>query len=169
MEELKISNANSQGNLDLTLARSDFLDAFSDLETQIHRILQSCGVPQSTAPFKQRLESFRSAGKTPLIAKSNFPDRDRIADTIVELLPVRADIVHSHMKPCLIDGEAAALFINSQEANSRHPTGRAISLVQLKAMLAQLNTIREQLVGLGRKATPASSPQPPLLGAAGGP
>ena len=161
--------ADMQDKIDFVFARSDVLDAFAELEALIGRILKSCGHPASNEPFGHRLKAFRTAGKTTFIAKANLGQRDHIADAIADLLPIRADIVHSAMRLVTFDGREVALFVNAQQAFAPYPQARIVDLVQLRGLARELRDLRKRVSELAKCVNPASSPPPPSPGAAGGP
>ena len=154
--------------VELYLLRSDFLDACANLEAAVCRILRSCGDARSTEPFGHRVQAFRKAEKTNLIAKANFGQRDQIADAIAELLPVRADIVHSAMKISLLDGQTTALFTNARTASDDYPVVRLLKAQDFRELIRRVANLTARTGTLGR-VSPASSPPPPSPDAAGGP
>lgn len=145
-----------QHKIDFVLLRNDFLDAFSDLETEISKVLQSCGIGNSKEPFGQRLQKFRGVSKTTLIANTNYPKRDRLADKIGDILPIRADLIHSHMVVRTVNSEPSARFVNSQDAYARYPQGREMSLTDLQGLVASVSDLTLQIKELRRVANPAS-------------
>lgn len=151
----------------LHIARSEFLDAFAELELVVLKILKSSGATAKGEPFSQKVKSFRSVNKTSLIAKANFPQRDILADDICTLLRIRADIVHSRMTICEINGVLAASFINVNEAGTPYPATRILDQSQLKQLTAEATRLVRR-IGQLNKTNPASSPQPPSPDAAGG-
>lgn len=154
--------------VELYLLRNDFLDACADLETAVCRVLRSCGDARSTEPFGHRVQAFRKAEKTNLIAKANYGQRDQIADAIAALLPVRADIVHSAMKLSTVDGQAMALFTNARAASDDYPLVRMLKAADFRELIRRVASLTARTAGLGR-ISPASSPPPPLRDAAGDP
>ncbi len=162
-----ISHHAAEGT-ELLLARSDFLDAFADLEIAVTRILRSCGTVTKGEPFSQKVKAFKTAEKTTLIAKSNHAMRDQIADEIFGLLQIRADIVHSRMTIRIIDGKVAASFLNVQEAGALFPPCRILIHSEIKQLIEMTNRLTQRIRALNR-ASPASSPPPPSPGAAGAP
>ena len=80
-------------------ARNDILDAFADLEARVAFILKRAGkLPPKGQCLGQRIEIFRTVKANSEIATANLVKRDTLANSISELLPVRADIVHSKME-----------------------------------------------------------------------
>jgi len=161
MESSHTAILESQQTLDFAILRNDFLDAFSDLETEVTRILSSCGISASNEAFGLRLQKFREVSKTSLIANTNYGTRDRVADDIAKLLSLRADIIHSRMLVRLIASEPSARFVNSQDAHSKHPPGRELSLAEMRTLVSTVCNLADQIKDLRRKANPASSPPPP--------
>lgn len=157
--------ADMQDKIDFVLARNDFLDCFAELEAVIGRILKSCGQSVSNEPFGNRLKAFRLAEKTTLIAKANLAHRDHIADAIAELLPIRADVVHSTMRLATFDSRTVALFVNAQQAYSQCPQARIIDLSQLRALAREMRDLRKRVSELAKRANPTPSPSGPTPGA----
>lgn len=153
---------------ELVDARSQVLDAFSELEQTIARLLKRSEQKPHGPHFGARVEAFRKIEGIPEIAKANYPKRDRLADKICDLLPVRADIVHSCMKVYRIDAISTAHFINSQNANQSYPDGRLLTLDQLDEIAKAARLIVCEIAQLGR-VIPPSSPHPPSPGATGDP
>ncbi|MBK9011755.1 hypothetical protein [Novosphingobium sp.] len=168
MDLQAISNQEALDGIELLLARSDFLDAFADLETAVLRVLRSCGTVPKGEPFSQRVKALKTAEKTTLIAKSNHAQRDQIADEIMALLQIRADIVHSRMSIRTIDGKLAAFFLNVQETGALFPACRILNHSELKQLSSMVTRLTERISALNR-VNPASSPRPPSLGGAGVP
>ena len=152
----------------LGLARSHFLDAFADVEAEIIRFLNQAGQFKSGTPFGSRIEAFRKLEGISRIAKANHTKRDKVADEIAALRPVRADIVHSRMQVRLMDNTAYALFVNAQNRHESYPSCRILNLADLETITRKLSEYLMDLNNLGR-VNPPSSPQPPLPGAAGDP
>ena len=168
MQQQAITDPATCGATEMLIVRNDFLDAFADLESAVVRVLRSCGVPAKGEPLSHKLKAFRTAEKTPLIAKSNLSQRDQIADDIAALLPIRADVVHSRMQLCTIDGQTAAIFVNGQESGLLFPPARVLNLSDMRQLVAMTHRLVERIAGL-KRINPASSPLPPSPDAAGGP
>lgn len=154
--------------IDIYLLRNEFLDAFAELETAVFRVLHSCAKPATSEPFSQRVKAFRTAEKTGLIAKANLSQRDQIADGIVNLLTVRADIVHSVMKISNVDGCDTAIFVNAREASADFPLARSLTVNDLRDLIQKVKQLNNQIANL-RSVNPPSSQPPPSPGAAGVP
>ena len=162
-----ISHHAAEGT-ELLLARSDFLDAFADLEAAVTRILRSCGTVTKGEPFSQKVKALRTADKTTLIAKSNHAQRDQIADEIFALLQIRADIVHSRMTMRIVDGKVAASFLNVHETGAPFPPCRLLFHSEIKQLIEMTNRLTQRIRALNR-SNPASWPPPPSPGAKAAP
>lgn len=153
-----------QGKATLVVARSDFIDAFAELEEIVSRILRSAGHAPKGEPFCQRIKTFRGLDKTPLIAKQNFGARNQLADAILALLPVRADIVHSRLDVRTIDGVAAAMLTNAHESGTEYPTCRVLTATQFHELTARIVRYTQRIAALGKTkpetpSAPVSSPE----------
>jgi|GEM_PF-1983463 hypothetical protein len=148
--------------------RSQVLDAFSELEQAIAQLLKAAGQKPNGSHLGAKVEKFREIDGIPQMAKANHSKRDRLADQICDLFPVRADIVHSQMRVCRVDGVATANFINSQNASQSYPEGRLLTVEALTQIVSDARKIVSDIAQLGRVTQP-SSPPPPSPGEAGVP
>lgn len=150
-------------------ARSDFLDRFADIEARIASMLKAKGDCLKSTSFATRLEQFRKLSGIPQIANSNKPQLDVIADSITDLLQVRADIVHSRMTILNVGDQPFAKFVNAQHRHHQCPACRLISLADFSALTDRLANIHEKIVSLCQKSNPPSEPPTPSPDPAGGP
>ena len=155
--------------LEIKALRSDILDAFADLECLIYSFLKDSKIVSKAPHLGARLEAFKTIDGISRIAKANYTKRDRLADDISALLPIRADIVHSRIKTCVIDGASAARFVNSQNACVDYPPNRILMADELREICYRIKCIVAELGTLGRVTSPAPSLPPPSPAAAGGP
>lgn len=153
----------------LKAARSELLDAFADLEAAICVFIKDAKLAPKAQHLGARIEAFKAIDGIPRIAKANYSTRDKLASEVAALLPVRADIVHSRMRPCLVDGAPAAKFINSMQELEDFPLCRILTVDELRTMASKVLRIVTQLSQLGRVSNPASLPPPPSQDAAGDP
>ena len=169
MKHEVIHTEKSLATLEWLQARNDILDAFADLETRIAFILKRAkNLPPKGQCLGQRLEIFRTVKANSEIAAANLARRDTLVNSIAELLPVRADIVHSRMKIHLIDGSPVGIFVNSHDANEKFPQNRLLTLAEMRCLVNSVQELTESLSKLS-KPNPPSSPPPPSPGAAAGP
>ena len=87
---------------------------------------------------------------------------------VEDLLPLRNDLVHSHLRVALLDQQAVACFWNSRDAQSDKESLRLFTAAGLR----QLAQSTADLAGAIRESgspNPPPSPPPPSPGAAGGP
>lgn len=133
-------------------ARSEFLDAFGGLEAQLLKLLRSGKKPVNAAQTTALLEAFRKLEATPLIAKANLPKRDTLAARIDELLPVRADIVHSRMIVHMVGNDCEVRFVNARNSHEKHPQSRNLTIAQLEALIRDVGALTDELSGLNQSA-----------------
>ena len=150
-----------QAKATLVVARSEFIDAFAELEEVVSRILRSAGHAPKGEPFCQRIKTFRGLDKSPLIAKPNFGARNQLADAILALLPVRADIVHSRLDVRMIDGLAAAMLTNAHESGTEYPTCRVLTATQFHELTNRIVRYTQRIGALGKtKPETTTAPAP---------
>lgn len=151
---------------ELAQARSDVLDAFASLEAMVCKMLRAAEKQlPNAAQFSARLEAFKKLEGISQIAKANLQKRDRLVAEISALLPVRADIVHSRLKACQIDGLPAAIFVNSQNQSDSYPQCRILTLDAMRRMVEAILRYAKDISELGRVINPPSLPQQPSPGA----
>lgn len=149
-------------------ARSEFLDAFSDLEVAVAKVLRSADAPISSEAFGHILEKFKRVPPAPLLAKANLSRRNSLANEAIELLKVRADVVHSHMKVQVTKGGGRARFVNSRSVGTKAAIPREMTLQELVDVTQKTRSLVADIANLNR-INPPSSPLPPSRDAAGGP
>ena len=159
------SHQHQTADAELGYVRSQVLDAFSEIELAIARLLIAAGNQPKGPHLGSMVEAFRKIEGIPGVAKANHPKRDDLANKICELLPVRADIVHSQMKVCRVDGVASAQFVNSQNASQSYPECRLLSVKHMIDIANAARTIASGIAQLNR-INPPSSPPLPSPGAA---
>ena len=164
-----ITQPEQLGEFELKALRSEILDAFADLESLICSFLKDARLSSKASHFGARVEAFKMIEGITRIAKANYSKRDRLAEDIAGLLPIRADIVHSRMRICVIDGFPAAIFVNSQNKSEAFPPRRILTADELGTMCSKILHIVAELGTLQRVSNPASSPPPPSPAAATAP
>lgn len=169
MKHEVIVSEESVSNFELIVARSAMLDAFGDLEARICCFLKDAKQLPKSQPLRSKIEAFKSLPGMPQLAKANLAKRDTLADEISQLLPIRADVVHSRMTRHDIDGKQAAIFVNSQNRSDAYPPCRILTEGDMRRITKDVLRIVTELGNLGRVVNPASSPQPPSPGAKGDP
>jgi len=124
------------------LLRSEFLDSFGRLEAEVMQYIGKTEVKAtSSTPFSQKLAALAKA-------RDRFKNPKRLDVRIAairELLPVRADIVHSVLELILIfDGQTTSMklqFRNSSDCERRPLT---LTHDQLAIIIRRLNQLAGQ-------------------------
>lgn len=158
---MKYSSEHDINTAQFQQLRSEFLDAFAELESFIAVLLDHAGKAAPAQHLGCRLKEFREIEPNSRLAKENLKRRDQLAGKISALLPLRADIVHSTMRVCIIDGEPSAIFVNAQNLAESNPPCRVMSQADLTRLLKQVEDLTAQLRTLNRSPNPPSSqPRP---------
>ncbi|MFZ5744170.1 MAG: hypothetical protein ACOY7T_06780 [Pseudomonadota bacterium] len=156
MEQAANLNAKAT-SVDFALARSDFLDAFSAVESSICRILERAGIGcKSNEPFGNRLLAFGQIEKADLLAPSRIGQRNNLVRGVGKILPIRADVVHSAMRVDRLGEEAVAIFVNAQVAHDPDAPMRVLSLDRFRKHTSKLEDYAKQLEVLNKPTSPAS-------------
>jgi hypothetical protein len=153
----------------LRYQRSEFLDGFADLEAGVMEFLRKLGKQtKDGGGFAQRLKAFKELQQSSQLPTKNLARRDSIHEEIVDILRLRADLVHSRMEAIKVDGVVKARFVNVMDQHEKIPPCRILSQDDFISLAQQLKRLKSQISSL-HPVNPASSPQPPSPGAAGDP
>lgn len=140
---------------DAQLLRGDFLDAFARLEQAVMSYIGKTDVKAGAGqPFSQKLALLQKARE-----KFRNPKRlDVRVAAIQQLLPVRADIVHSALQVAILfDGRAKAVKLCFQNASVADKAPLMIDREQFIGMTRRLNQLAFQFSQQRLKeATPAA-------------
>lgn len=165
--ELSETLSRSTTLVDFSLARSDFLDSFADLEAAIWVKLEKSGMsPIAREPFGNRLKAFRELPSGSQIAKCRINQRNQLADAVAKILPIRADLVHGRMRIAILDGEAVAMFTNATLAGDEDAPVRILTLARMRSISERLQRHTQTVGLLSKPVNPPSSPPPPSQDAA---
>lgn len=127
---------------DAQLLRCDFLDAFARLESAVMQYIGRTDVKASPGqPFNQKLTLLQKA-------RDRFRNPKRLDVRIVaiqQLLPVRADIVHSVLEVAVIfDGRVTASKLSFRNSSNAERPAMLIDRDELVAMTRRLNQLAHQ-------------------------
>ncbi len=127
---------------DAQLLRCDFLDAFARLESAVMQYIGRTDVKASPGqPFSQKLGLLQKA-------RDRFRNPKRLdvrVAAIQQLLPVRADIVHSVLEVALVfDGRTVTSRLSFQNSSNAQRPPMLTSRDDLVAMTRRLNQLAHQ-------------------------
>ena len=130
----------------LAAARSNWLDAFGNLEIAVIRCARRNGAkphPKGTA-FKQRLTELASLKPSPTLSKKNLANLQTLIQECLIFLPLRATIVHSSMQVGQKMGIDVALFQNAVDAADDTPCYVVLNEVDLTRGQNALNRLTQR-------------------------
>ena len=124
------------------LLRGEFLDAFGRLETAVMQYIGKTDVKAAPGvPFSQKLTALARA-------RDHFCNPKRLDVRIAvirELLPVRADIVHSTLEVIVsFDGRSTTTKLQFQNASDTDRPPLALTVDQLSVVIRRLNQLAAQ-------------------------
>ena len=107
---------------DIRLLRSEYLDLFAKLETELFRVARKvqCNLSE-TASLHQRLESLEKAKPSSQLSTSNAAILKKMVNGIDDHLRVRNCIVHSVMTVGSNGTSDAIIFQNAVDRSAGHP------------------------------------------------
>ncbi len=141
------------------LLRCDFLDAFARLESAVMQYIGKTDVKASPGqPFSQKLGLLQKA-------RDRFRNPKRLdvrIAAIEQLLPVRADVVHSVLEIALMfDGRTTTSKLSFQNSSNSQRPPMLIAREELIAMTRRLNQLAlqfsQQRLKEAAPAAPASA------------
>jgi hypothetical protein len=147
-------------------ARSDWLNAFADLEAQImscaNRLGAECSSPK--APLSQRLKDLGSVEASPKFSKDDMKKLKPLLESCEGLLALRATIVHARL--CLGDreGSPAALFQNAFDVALSNPIYVVLTVPDFQASTSRITKLAVAYGKIG--INPSSPPRPATAEAA---
>ena len=129
----------------LGAARSNWLDAFADLELGISKCLaRHCG-GKNKNNLSQRLDHLAALQSS---ADLSCLDQGRLGGIVSHcrrLALLRGTLVHSHMRVCIIDHVAIALFSNVAGEGTKSPRHVAMTLEQIERSTQNLRALAADL------------------------
>ena len=139
--------------------RSDMLDSFADIEQTLSNYVVSnhqkgfC----STAPLGHKIEAAKKVPAGPRRSKSLKSNADAELSKLSELLPLRADMVHSRMELAVTStSQFVAIFRNTKDLAIRHPEALVFNIKEFELFVLNVSTLGKSL----SKALTAQNPQP---------
>ena len=159
-----MSELPSSSEFAFVISRSKFLDAYANVEEAVRSRMTKLGLTPGGL-LGQSLELLEKAKPSPLYSKA---EHKAVQDAIFQIKPLhklRCDIVHGRMEIVEMGGRKFACFANPQKRQAFSSVASLISESQFDELIATLDKLTRALTPV----SPASSPRPPLQGAAGGP
>ncbi len=140
--DVKLSNLN-----DFHIARSMFLDAFSELEIAVCRLLSMSSTSKGSEKrsFGHRLEELKLVTPCHKISKEKCAKLADKIERILPLLSMRSDIVHSRIELVNVDGVMHAKIYNNIMSIHNQPYIRLLKLENFKAYSSEAKRIANEL------------------------
>jgi hypothetical protein len=147
---------------DFHIARSVFLDAFSELEIAVCKLLSTAASSKGNEkkPFGQRVEDLKNLKPCHKISKENC---SKIPDKIIRIYPlllIRSDIVHSRMELANVDGVMHAKICNNIMSIQDQPYVRLFNLQNFKDYASQAKRLANELNQIINQPTNPKTPSP---------
>jgi hypothetical protein len=139
--------------------RSDMLDSFADIEQTLMAYVaqtnqKSCCI---TAPLGQKIEAAKKVPAGPRRSKDLKAKADAELSKLAELLPIRADMVHSRMELAVtISSQFLAIFKNAKDETSTHADALVFNDDEFEKFVTEVKSLAEILA----EALSAQNPQP---------
>ena len=135
------------------------LDSFADIELAL--LVYVSKSPQKsfcvTAPLGHKIEAAKKVPAGPRRSKELKIKADLELSKLAELLPLRADMVHSRMEMAVtVDSQFIAIFRNTKDVTSSHPEALVFNCKELQNFVTKVATLERSLA----RSLTAQNPQP---------
>lgn len=125
--------------------RSRCIDAFATIEANVIKRLKCNGAKCGEEPFAQKITTLAATPASPGYAAAAKKKVDLALATLLDLLSVRADIVHSPLNLVSVDSVAHARFVNAAVACTQYPLCRLFSFDQLRELTRRIEELAKEL------------------------
>ena len=139
--------------------RSDLLDSFADIEQTLLIYVKHTKQKNfcATAPLGHKIEAAKKVPAGPQRSKELKAKADSELSKLAELLPLRADIVHSRMELAVTtSNQLLAIFRNIKDATSSHPEALVFDYSDFEKFVVRVRELETSL----SEALTAQNPQP---------
>jgi hypothetical protein len=149
---------------DFHIARSIFLDAFSELEIAVAALLATCSSFKEgeKKPFGQRVESLKTLLPNSKLSKEKCA---KIHDKAAHILPIhiiRCDIVHGQLDVVNIDGLMHAKICNNNTVTHDPTMVRLLNMECFKLLARESKKIANELKQILNQPTSKPQATPPV-------
>ena len=128
--------------------RSEVLDCFADIEKTILNYISRSGQKNCcmTLSLGHKLEAAKKVPAGPQRSKDLKNKADAELNKLTNLLPARADMVHSRMEIAITtSSEVIAIFKNSKDAGSDCQEALVFKMSQLENFVSKLGALEKSL------------------------
>jgi hypothetical protein len=139
--------------------RSDLLDIFADIERILLTYISKTKEKNfcTTAPLGQKIEAAKRVPADSLRSNKLKAKADEELSKLAELLPLRADIVHSRMELAVTtSSQFLAIFRNIKDATVNHPEALVFDYIDFEKFVHGVRDLETSL----SEALTAQNPQP---------
>ena len=152
---------------DFHVARSIFLDAFSELEKAVSKLLSCSPTFNEVAktPFGNRIQELKNLKPCQKISKEKCAKLSDKIDRIRPIMLIRSDIVHSEMNVVNLNGVMHAKICNNYTVVNDPTLVRLLNIECFKILTKEAKKLANEL---NQMFNPPSSPLQPLQGVKAG-
>ncbi len=128
--------------------RSEILDRFADIERILLVYVSSSSQKGFcvTSPLGHKIEAAKKVPAGPRRSKELKIKADQELSKLAELLPLRADMVHSRMEMAVtVDSQFIAIFRNTKDVTSSHPEALVFNHKELQNFVTKVATLEKSL------------------------
>jgi hypothetical protein len=130
--------------------RSKCVDAFSELESAVIRVLMAANIGCGGESFGQKLSKLIKAKASSQLSKASLAKLPDLLQRCESICTQRNDIVHSRMQLAILGDEHRACFVNTQECENTGQTARLFSLAGLRDLSVEMGQLAEEIRALVR-------------------
>ncbi len=139
--------------------RSEMLDSFAGIEQTLLTYVRKHNQKSFciTAPLGHKIEAAKKVPAGPRRSKELKAKADNELSKLAELLPLRADMVHSRMEIAVTtSSQFLAIFKNAKDVSTLHPEALVFDNNELKNFVLRVTALEKSLA----KSLTAQNPQP---------
>jgi hypothetical protein len=134
--------------VDFYRLRSDMLDSFAGIEKMLLVYIEQ-NIPKNfcaSAPLGHKIEAAKKVPAGPHRSKELKTTADGELSKLAELLPLRADIVHSRMEIAITtSSQFIAIFKNAKDLRNDHPEALVFKNNDLRNFVLKVTALEKSL------------------------
>jgi len=139
------------------VARSDYIDACSEVEVQVVRLMQIAEIEVKSDCLGLKLKKLATVLPSPQRSKANVTEVRNVCASLEPCLAARADIVHSTLQILTLDGLKYAAFANVRQNHAQSKIYRLMTAHQLSHEARHLKELADRLAAVKWGSTPPTA------------
>lgn len=114
--------------------RSRFTDAFARCEIAVVSMLSSNGAKICADPLGQKIARALALEPSQTLGKARKAQLDPILRELLDLIAIRADVIHAPLRVIELEGNNVACFVNTRNHGEKWPAARLVTFDNFRAL-----------------------------------